>query len=323
MKNLLALFVVVLGMVAFAAGSAAAQTAVTLQLNWKPEPQFGGFYEGQRAGVYEKNGLKVDVRPGGVGTPTIQMVGAGQVPFAIVSADELVLARSKGNKVVALFAVYQTNPQAIMARASRNLTDIGQLFDGGTVALQSGLPYAQYLFKKYDVNKKKAAGQVRIVPSPGGDLSVFRQDANYAMQCFATSEPLAAKAAGVEPKVFLVAEAGFNPYTTVLVTTEDYLAQNPQVCKQMVTAVRQAWTSYLANPADTDKLMNGLNPTMDLKTMAASGEAQKPLIQTSETEKAGLGLMTEARWQALIDQMKDLGLVQNPPAAKDCFRWGM
>src|SRR4051794_36737259 len=59
-----------------------------LALNWKPEPEFGGFY----AAPYSKHGLDVEVLPGGSGTPTVQMVGAGSVNFGIVSADEVILA---------------------------------------------------------------------------------------------------------------------------------------------------------------------------------------------------------------------------------------
>src|SRR5438067_2517509 len=93
------------------AGSSASTTKVQLALNWKPEPEFGGFYAAQINGDYQKEKLDVEILPGGSGTPTVQMIGAGTVPFGIVSADEIILARSKGNDVVALFAVYQTNPQ--------------------------------------------------------------------------------------------------------------------------------------------------------------------------------------------------------------------
>ena len=86
---------------------------LVLQLNWKPEPQFGGFY----AAPFAEVGLNVEVREGGVGTPTVQMVATKQVPFGIVSADEVILNRANGGDVVALFAVYQTNPQALMTRA--------------------------------------------------------------------------------------------------------------------------------------------------------------------------------------------------------------
>ena len=291
-----------------------AQTPVKLQLNWKPEPQFGGFYAAQLNGDYEKQRLSVDVVAGGVGTPTVQMVGAGRVEFAVVSADELIIARSKGNKVVALFAVYQTNPQAIMAHASRGFTTIGDVFTHeGTVAMQKGLPYAEFLQRKFGFDK------VRIVPSPGGDLSVFRSDPNYAMQCFATSEPLAARKLGLDPQTFLIAEAGYNPYTTVLVTRDDYLAEHRDTAAAMVAAVRAGWRAYLDDPAKTNAAMHPLNPTMDPQTFADAAEAQKPLIETVETQTIGLGGMTSQRWSELATQLVELGVVDKAPAAEQCF----
>jgi NitT/TauT family transport system substrate-binding protein len=291
-------------------GAASNGEKLVLQLNWKPEPQFGGFY----AAPFDKHGLNVEVREGGVGTPTVQMVATEQVPFGIVSADEVILNRASGGDVVALFAVYQTNPQALMTRASRGFTDIGDIFrNDGTVAMQQGLPYANFLKDKYGFDK------VRIVPSPGGDLSVYLKDEKYTMQCFATSEPLAAKKAGVEPRTFLVADAGYNPYTTVLVTHGRYVAAHPDIVSKVVDAVREGWTSYLADPTATNAAMNKRNPSMDLATFADSAAAQKPLIETSESQKNGLGSMTLDRWQTLAKQLTNLGVVATTPDAAKCF----
>src|SRR5579885_1862319 len=134
-----------------------------LALNWKPDPEFGGFY----AADYAKHGLDVEILPGGAGTPTVQMIGAGTAEFGIVSADEILLARARGNNVVALFAVFQQNPMAIMAHASRGLKSIEDVLKGGTLAIQSGLAYARILQKKFGFD------HVKIVPSPGGDLTAF------------------------------------------------------------------------------------------------------------------------------------------------------
>src|SRR5882724_4116680 len=105
---------------------------IRLALNWKPDPEFGGFY----AADYSKHGLEVEILPGGAGTPTVQMIGAGSTEFGIVSGDELLIARSRGNDVVALFACFQNNPLAIMAHASRKAQSIGDVFKAGTVAIQ-------------------------------------------------------------------------------------------------------------------------------------------------------------------------------------------
>ena len=190
---------------------------IRLALNWKPDPQFGGFY----AAPYEKHGLDVEILPGGAGTPTVQMIGAGSAEFGIVSADELVVARSRGNDVVALFAVFQNCPQGIMAHASRHLASIGDVLKEGTLAIQRGLPYARILEKKYGFD------HVKVVPSPGGDISAFLRDEKFAQQCFVMSEPLQAKHAGVDVKVFPVADIGYNPYTTVLATSGAQLKSDP------------------------------------------------------------------------------------------------
>ena len=205
-----------------------------LALNWKPEPQFGGFYAAQVAGHFKQNGLNVEIIPGGAGTPTVQMIAAGKMDFGIVSADEVVMSQSRGGDVVAVFAAYQTNPQGIMVHAERGIASIKDLYSTeGTLAIQKGLPYAMYLEKKYP------KPVVQIVPYLGG-IANYMSDKKYSQQCFVTSEPLAAEKLGAQTKTFLVAEAGYNPYTTVLVTRGEVLKKNPKLVKAMVDSVR-AW----------------------------------------------------------------------------------
>ncbi|HXV78706.1 MAG TPA: ABC transporter substrate-binding protein [Candidatus Binatia bacterium] len=287
---------------------------VTLQLNWKPEPQFGGFYAAEVEGIYARHGLDVTITPGGAGSPTVDMIGAGTVPFAIVSADEIVRARSVGNSVVALFAVYQTNPQGIMTRASRGFKTLADVFTHpGILAMERGLPYSDFLQQKYGF------GKLKIVPSPFGDLTLYRTEKDYAMQCFVTSEPLAAKKTGIEPQTFLIAESGYNPYTTVVATSESYLKSNPEIVESMIDAVREGWQAYLKDPAKANEYMGRLNPTMDAQTFKESAAAQKPLIESADTERLGLGAMTLDRWRTLVEQLLELKVVDKPVEAQACF----
>jgi NitT/TauT family transport system substrate-binding protein len=295
-------------------GSAGASPKVKLQLNWKAEPQFGGFFAAEAGGNYTKHDLQVEITQGGVGTPTVDMLGAGTVPFAVVSGDQIIMARANGNNIVALFAVYQTNPQGIMTRAARGFKSIEDIFTHeGTLAMEKGLPYSKFLEKKFGFSKLK------VVPSPGGDLSLYRTDPNYAMQCFVTSEPIAAKATGIEPQTFLIAESGYNPYTTVLATTDAYLKENPQVVKAMVQAVREGWQEYLSNPAKTNEMMQKLNPTMDAATFAASAEAQKPLILAEDPSGTDVGAMSLERWKTLTDQLLELNAIAKAVPPEACF----
>src|SRR3989440_4521191 len=97
---------------------------VKIALNWVPEPEFGGIYAAQVSGAFAKHDLEVNIQPGGAGAPTWQMVGSGQADFAVSSADEVVVARSRGADVVAIFAIYQTCPQGIMVHQLRGFKSI-------------------------------------------------------------------------------------------------------------------------------------------------------------------------------------------------------
>lgn len=308
MKRLLFVFVFLV-----AALPALALEKVEIALNWKPEPEFGGFYAAQVAGIYKKHGLKAEILPGGSGTPVIQMLAAGKIDFGIVSADELVISRANGSDVIAIFATFQTNPQGIMTHADRGFRSIGDVFKGeGTLAIQRGLPYAEYLLKKYGQPK------VKIVPYLGG-IANFLNDKNYSQQVFITAEPIEAKKREVNIKTFLVADEGYNPYTVVLATRSSFMKKNPKLVESVVKAVREGWQEYLKNPGPSNKVMGELNKAMDASTFAMSAEAQRPLIETAETKKSGLGTMTEARWRRLVDQLADLKLIKGKPEAKDLF----
>lgn len=298
-------------------GSTAQAEKVRLALNWKPEPEFGGFYAAQIDGAYKRQGLDVEIQPGGSGTPVVQMLAAGKAEFGIVSADEVVIARARGADVVALFAVYQTNPQGIMVRADRGFKNVFDVFKAeGILALQRGLPYAQFLLEKFQ--KSGGVLKAKIVPYPGG-IAGFLNDPKYSQQVFVTSEPLEAQKKGLKVQSFLAADEGFNPYTAVVATSGEYLRKNRSTVQKMVLAVRQGWLAYLKDPSRANAEMATLNRAMDVATFADIARAQIPLIETAETKKNGLGTMTSERWNALIQSLVELKLISKAAPAQDHF----
>ncbi len=291
-------------------------TKVSIQLNWLPEPQFGGSHTAKALGIFETHGLDVTVRKGGPDVPAVQMAASGKVEFALAAADEVIRIREAGADVVAVWATYQTAPQGIMTHASRGVNSFEELFAaGGTLAVQPGLAYVEFLRKKHDMSG------VKVVTYQGGigQFLASKDSKDFAQQCFVTSEPLAAKREGIEPKVFLIAESGFNPYTSVVITRRDYLEKNRAVVKSMVEALAEGWRSYLDDPRAGNAVMQKLNPSMDAATFKAAADAQKPLIETEATKTAGLGSMTLERWTELNDQLKALGTVKGTVNPADCF----
>ncbi|WP_206079534.1 ABC transporter substrate-binding protein [Polyangium spumosum] len=285
-------------------GGGAPAGKVKLTLNWVPEPEFGGFYAAREGGAFKRAGLDVEIMPGGAGVPVMQMVASGKSDFGVVNGDEVLIARARGADVIPIFATYQTFPQGIMVHASRGANTMADVFRGGTLAIEPGTAYAAYLKKKYGFDK------VKVVPYDGG-VARFLVDKEYAQQCFVTSEPLAARKKGAEPKVFLVADEGYNPYSQVVVTRKALWQENPERVRAFVRATREGFRAYLDDPGPANVVMGKLNTTMDAETFAGAAAAQKPLIEDAQTTK--LGMMTRERWETLGKQLKELGILDAVP----------
>ena len=296
------------------AAEGAKHPALTLALNWKAEPEFGGFYAAKLAGSFEKRGLNVEITEGGAGTPVVQMVANAKVPFGIAAADEVVLSQARGTDVVALFAVYQNNPQGIMVHPERGFKALGDVFAApGKLAIQSGAPYTLFLQSKFPNAK------VKIVPYAGG-IGQFLTDADYSQQCFVTAEPLLARKKNKPAASFLIADAGFNPYGTVVIARRQYIDKNPKQVSDLIGAIRDGWSEYLSAPETANAWMGKLNPAMDSETMKASAEVQKPFILAASTPNKELGRMSAERWTKLVNQLFDLKLIKNKPAVEKLYQ---
>lgn len=296
------------------AGEARPAATVTLQLNWTPEPEFGGFYAAAHDHLYEREGLNVSIKAGGAGIQTWKMVATGAVPYAIADAGEILRARTKDADLVALYAVYQTSPQALMVHKASGVTSLAEVFTSGKikkVAMESGLPYVRFLQKKYGFDK------VEVVQH-GGNLTLFLNDPTMAQQCFAFSEPLSAKEKGVEVSAFSTAEAGFNPYLAVVITSGKYLADHRAEVEAFVRATRAGWKAYLDNAVPTNEYLKTQQATMTVPAMNAAADLQKPYVVGDEKTKY-LGYMSEERWKALADQLKELGELDQVPDVTKVF----
>jgi len=300
----------------FSAAAAWGAQAAKLQLalNWKAEPEFGGFYAAKLSGYFQKRNLDVAITEGGAGTPVVQMVANSKVRFGIAAADEVVISQARGTDVVALFAVYQVNPQGIMVHPERGFKSIADVFNApGTLAIQSGSPHALFLQSQFPGYK------VTFVPYAGG-VATFLIDANYSQQCFVTSEPLIARKKGKPAQSFLIAETGFKPYGTVVIARRQYVEKNQKQTHDLIDAVREGWIEYLRAPDEANNAMVKLNPAMDAVSMKEAAEVQKPFILDTGTMAQELGKMTMERWRTLVNQLYDLKLIKTKPAAEKLFQ---
>jgi len=216
--------------------------------------------------------------------------------------------------VVALFAVYQVNPQGIMVHPERGFKSIADVFNApGTLAIQSGSPHALFLQSQFPRYK------VTLVPYAGG-VATFLVDANYSQQCFVTSEPLIARRKGKPTQSFLIADTGFKPYGTVVIARRQYVEKNQKETRDLIDAVREGWIEYLRAPDKANNTMVKLNPAMDEVSMKEAAEVQKLFIIDAGAPTQELGKMTMERWRTLVNQLYDLKLIKTKPAAEKLFQ---
>jgi len=159
---------------------------------------------------------------------------------------------------------------------------------------------------------------VKITGYTGGIATFLAKD-DFSQQCFVTSEPIEAQRKGSDPQTFLIAEAGFNPYATVVITQGKLLREKPELARAMVAACREGWRAYLDDAAAANQHMHQLNTEMDSETFKAAAEAQRPLIETADTVTNGLGSMTAERWKTLGQQLADLKVIASAPPPEECF----
>ena len=286
---------------------------VRLQLNWMPEPEFGGIYAAKQDGLFARAGLDVEIIAGSAGTPTAQMTASGQVEFGIVGGDQVLTLREKGGDLVGLFAIFHTSPMGVMVRADAPWKSLQELWaSDATVAMETGLPFVRYLNQKYP------GARVKLVPT-GTGLAAFEQGIVQAQQCFISAEPVQMELKGVPVRVFSLAEGGYDPYTVTVATGKAFLAKDREACTAMVRALREGWTRYLAEPAKYNPAIAKLNPGMTLAAMDVAAAKQHDLVAPAGAGE--VGMMERARWETLARQLQELGTIKAAPPVIDDVFW--
>jgi NitT/TauT family transport system substrate-binding protein len=279
---------------------------VRLALNWFPEPEFGGFYEGVLGGHYEAAGFKVEIVPGGPGAPTLGLLGTGRVEAAISAADDLLIKRHKGIKAIGVYPAFQNSPQGLMAHSVSGFEAVGDIPPGSTIAIELGSPFQTHLWSTFAWE-----GQVSAVPYTGM-IGSFMADESAIQQAYITSEPCLVKGKGGEP-VFLQASAtGWNPYGSLLVLGDPL----PDWSDAFVQATHAGWEAYLADPNRANGAILAANDQLKPELMKCITEAQRPYLTGTD----GLGKMTPARWQGMNAQLIRLGLLPEGSTADGAWK---
>jgi NitT/TauT family transport system substrate-binding protein len=277
-------------------------TKVTLQADWYPQPEHGGFYTALAKNYYKDEGLDVTIQPGGPYTVVEQQVSVGAAQFGMGSSDRTLESVAGGQPLVAVAATMQRDPQGIMVRQGSPIHSFADL-NGHTISIKPGYTWFAYLVKRYRLN------DVHEIPATMS-VANFVADPQYIQQAFATSEPFFARQAGIDTRVLLISETGYNPYR-VMFTTRDFLQQHPDTVAAFVRASLKGWRDYLNDPSAAHAVIAKLNPALNPQWMQYSWQALRDGKFVTGDDPSGkeLGQMSAERWSTMYQQLLDLKVI--------------
>src|SRR6266545_2757505 len=299
-------------------GGAAAQQSldkVSFGTNWVAEAEHGGHYQALADGTYHRYGLDVTIVSGGPNVNNRILLPVGKLDF-FMSANTLqsLDAVEQNIPTLAVAAMFQKEPQVLMAHPGQGIDKFEDLKKLTLFISKEGLAsYFQWLKADYGFSE----AQVKPYTS---NPQPFLADKRSAMQGYVTSEPFAIeKTAGFKPKVFLIADQGFNSYSTLIETRRDLVEKKPDLVQRFVDASIIGWASYLyGDNKAANALIKRQNPEMTDELIAYSIAKMKEygIVDSGDTATLGIGAMTDARMKNFYDKMVRAGVVK-PAIALD------
>jgi NitT/TauT family transport system substrate-binding protein len=287
--------------------SARALDAVRFGTNWVAEAEHGGFYQAVADGTYGSYGLDVTIVPGGPNVNNRILLPVGKLDF-FMSANTLQSFDAVANNIptVAVAASFQKDPQVLIAHSGiSKFEDLKKLT---LFVSQEGMAsYFQWLKSDFGFDEKQVKPYT-FNPQP------FLADKNSAMQGYVTSEPYAIETqGGFKPKVFLLADEGFNAYSTLIETRRDLVEKRPDLVQRFVDASAIGWYHYLyGDSRPGNALIKKHNPEMTDGLLAYSIATMKNsgIVDSGDSLNLGIGAMTDARMKSFFDKMVRAGVVK-------------
>ncbi|MBS9479274.1 ABC transporter substrate-binding protein [Ancylobacter radicis] len=285
---------------------ALAADKVTFGTNWVAQAEHGGFYQAVVDGTYAKYDLNVTILPGGPQANNRLLLPVGKIDF-YMGANMLQAFDSvkEGIPTLIVAALFQKDPQVIIAHP--DVTKFEDLKTRTLFISKEGLAsYYQWLVKDFGFSEDQ-------VKPYTFNVAPFLADPNSAMQGYITSEPYAVEKEGkFKPSLFLLADQGFDTYSTTIETRSELVKSNPDLVQRFVDASIIGWYNYLyGDNAKANALIKKDNPEMTDEMIAFSIAKMKEygIVDSGDTKSLGVGAMTDAKMQSFFDKMVRAGVV--------------
>jgi NitT/TauT family transport system substrate-binding protein len=279
--------------------------SIRLPMGFVADPQFAPFYVAQEKGYFTEAGFEVEFDYS-FETDGVSLVGANELPFAIVSGEQVLLARAQGVPVVYVMEWFQRFPIAVVSKAEANIETPADL-NGRTVGLPGffGASYVGYL------GLLSASGlqpeEVNANDIGFNQMESLLSDQSEAVVGYANNEPVQLAGRGEAINVIQVSDY-IDMVANGIITNETTIAANPEMVERFVGAALRGLADTLADPDEAFAISKNYVEGLEDERKAVL-DASLPLWQ-AET----LGLSDLESWQNTQQVLLDAELMDEPLA---------
>ncbi|WP_150046735.1 ABC transporter substrate-binding protein [Methylomonas rhizoryzae] len=273
---------------------------VRLQLKWKHQFQFAGYYAALEKGFYRDAGLDVRIVEGGPERPPVETVVAGLADFG-VSNSQLILERGKRQPVVVLAPIIQHSPLSLVVKRDSGISTVADLA-GKRLMIGPDDAELQAYFRDSGL---KAGDYQRQVHSQ--DVHDLIDDRTDGLSAYTPDQPYTLYKAGVDYLELRAINAGIDFYGDTLFTSEDYLSRHPEQVSAFRAASLKGWAYAMQHPEEVALLIHQrYAPDRSMEHLLWEAMQYRPFIMADLIE---LGHNSVSRWRHIADVYIRLGML--------------
>ncbi len=284
---------------AHAANATAPSARVNVQLNWKHQFQFAGFYAAIEQGYYRGAGLEVRLTEASEGSDPIDAVLSGFAEFG-VGASELALRRARGDRVIALATIMQHSPLVLLVR--KDVGDTVHSLAGRKLMIMPHETELHAFLRREGV----PIDRIRTVPHSFDpqDLIKGRID---AISGYSTDEPFILRKAGLPFAALSPRSSGVDFYADTLFTTETVLKRDPARVKAFLAATLKGWQFAMDHTEETvEFILERYSRRHSREHLLFEAAEMRRLMQPELIE---IGHINPGRWQHIAGVYAELGML--------------
>src|SRR5512143_389307 len=220
-------------------------THVKLPVGYIPNIQFAPLYVAVDKGYFKDAGIQIDFDYA-FETDAVSLVGADNLQFAVVSGEQVLLARAQGLPVVYVCAWYQQYPVAVASKVEQGIKTAADL-KGKRIGLP-GLYGANYIGLDALLFSAGLTEKDVTLDSIGyNQVAALAADKDQAVSVYTTNEPVQLAAEGYKLNEIRVADT-LELASNGIITNEQTIASNPELVRHVTSAFLKGLADTLANP---------------------------------------------------------------------------